>query len=428
MMQPIKVFLSAYACEPGKGSEPGVGWNWACGLAGRVELTVLTRVSNRSSIEAALQHLPADDPRRSVRFLYHDLAKPFLWAKRAGLLPTMAYYILWQRSVAKCHSKVAAEADIVHHLTFCTLLCPGFWNLERAKYVLGPVGAPQVNPHYLPLFGSLEWMQRLRGRILGRFLRLSWLRRLLLQAAALVPANRETRELLRSQGLAPREVMLDTGAPEEAVPLERGGKEGAIRLIYAGQLERRKGLELALRALVEVSAAGNCDWRLTLLGNGPDRIRLKALAEDLGIGERVEFVGPVPRSEVIGHFAKADAFLFPSVRDTSGGVNLEAMSTGLPVICIAHQGVGDITNDSCAERIAPAPIPETIRGLAAAILRLSADPHRRLNMGAAAAQRARESFSWEEKFDRMISIYAEVMNSGGVMVPSRSAPGTFELA
>jgi glycosyltransferase involved in cell wall biosynthesis len=320
----------------------------------------------------------------------------------------MAYYILWQWSVARRHAKVAEQADIVHHLTFCTLLCPGFWKLRHAKYVLGPVGAPQVNPHYLPLFGSRAWLQRLRGWIMGRFLHFSWLRHLLEHAAAVVPANSETRDLLVSQGIAAREVMLDTGAPENSVTLKRGGEAGSIRLIYAGQLERRKGLELPLRALAEVSAARDCDWSLTMLGNGPDRGRLQTLAESLGISDRVKFTGAVPRAEVLLHLKEADAFLFTSVRDTSGGVNLEAMACGLPLICIAHQGVGDITDDSCAERIPPGPIPETIHRLAAAIRRLTADPARRVKMGAAAAQRARGNFSWNEKFDRMISIYVEI--------------------
>jgi glycosyltransferase involved in cell wall biosynthesis len=144
-----------------------------------------------------------------------------------------------------------------------------------------------------------------------------------------------------------------------------------------------------------------------MLGSGPDRKRLEVLAAKLGIGDRVSFTGKVSRDEVSRYFEVADAFLFTSVRDTSGGVNLEAMAHELPIICIAHQGVGDITDSSCSERIVPGPIPQTLHGLAEGIRRLAQDPARRLDMGAAAARRAREKFSWSEKFDRMISIYEE---------------------
>ena len=402
----MKVFLSAYACEPDKGSEPGVGWRWAKGLAERGNLQVLTRESNRAAIERAITALPPDDPLKSVTFHYHDLSKPWLWAKRRGL-PTLAYYALWQWSVARRFGAIADESDVVHHLTFCTLLCPGFWRLKRAAFVLGPVGAPQVNPHYFPLFGDRAWIQKLRGWILVRFLGLPWLRRLLQSAAAVVPANSETRYFLIAHGIPAREVILDTGAPEVPEPTRHEGKVGAIRLMYAGQLERRKGVELALRALARATVYGGCDGHLDIFGQGPDRKRLAALAAELGIADRVSFHGAVPQAELMRNFQQADAFLFTSVRDTSGGVNLEAMAHGLPVICIAHQGVGDITDESCAERVPAGPIEETIGKIAQAIIRLANDPARRAAMGEAAAKRAREKFSWDEKFDRMCGHYRE---------------------
>jgi glycosyltransferase involved in cell wall biosynthesis len=403
-MPHIRILLSAYACEPDKGSEPGVGWRWANGLSERVSLTVLTRADNRKVIQAAIDKQTEESPLRQVTFLYHDLSKPFLWAKRRGLLPTLAYYALWQWSVSRCFGKLADEADVVHHLTFCTLLCPGFWHLKRAAYVLGPVGAPQVNPHYLPLFGGKAWIQKLRGWILARFLDLPWLRRLLQSAAAVVPANSETRDFLITHGIPARELILDTGAPDAPEPSRHESKAGVIRLMYAGQLERRKGLELSLRALAR---ATEVDGFFDIFGKGPDLTRLTTLAKDLGIADRVKFHGAVPQATLMRSFQTADAFLFTSVRDTSGGVNLEAMAHGLPVICIAHQGVGDITDESCAERIPAGPIEETIGEIAQAIIRLANHPARRVAMGEAAARRAREKFSWDEKFDRMCGHYRE---------------------
>jgi hypothetical protein len=76
--QASRIFLSAYACEPNKGSEPGVGWRWANGLASRVALHVLTRESNRDAIDKAVAGLPAEGPMKLVMFIYHDLSKAWL--------------------------------------------------------------------------------------------------------------------------------------------------------------------------------------------------------------------------------------------------------------------------------------------------------------------------------------------------------------
>jgi glycosyltransferase involved in cell wall biosynthesis len=407
----MKILLSAYACEPGKGSEPGVGWKWANGLASRVDLDVLTRESNRAVIEAEVDCSADGSALRSVRFHYHDLSAPFLWLKRRRLLPTIGYYFLWQWSVARRYQQVAEGADIVHHLTFCTLLCPGFWKLRKAAFVIGPVGAPLVNPYYIALFGGGAPIQRLRSWVMNRFLRLPWLKKTLRSAAAVVPANSETKGLLARYGIAAREVMLDTGAPESPptqVPVAEN--ETVCRFIYAGRIERRKALELALRAFALLKASSSCkNWCFTILGDGPDRLRLEKLAAKLLISDQVRFLDPVPHHQVLEHLQKSDVFVFTSVRDTSGGVNLEAMSCGLPILCIAHQGVGDITNDFCALRTAPASTEDTIRSLALDMKILVDSPAKRTEMGSIACQRAMDQFSWNAKFEAMSAIYESVL-------------------
>ena len=63
------ILISAYGCEPDKGSEPGAGWNWAVEVAKRHKVTVLTRANNRCSIEKELQV----NPRPNMSFIYYDL-------------------------------------------------------------------------------------------------------------------------------------------------------------------------------------------------------------------------------------------------------------------------------------------------------------------------------------------------------------------
>ncbi|MBI4872137.1 MAG: glycosyltransferase family 1 protein, partial [Candidatus Riflebacteria bacterium] len=89
-----RVLLSAFACEPGAGSEPGIGWGWARGLAALGhEVTVLTRPCHRPRIEEWLRLRAADA--RSMAFLYYDLPG-FEHSWYRGNLGVQAYYVPWQ--------------------------------------------------------------------------------------------------------------------------------------------------------------------------------------------------------------------------------------------------------------------------------------------------------------------------------------------
>src|ERR1700680_3319916 len=87
----MKILVSAYACEPGKGSEPGVGWNWVMQVARFHEVWVITRANNRQAIEAA----GATQPGQQVHWVYVALPR---WARlwKRGPRGVHLYYYLWQ--------------------------------------------------------------------------------------------------------------------------------------------------------------------------------------------------------------------------------------------------------------------------------------------------------------------------------------------
>ena len=111
----MRVIASAYACEPEKGSEPGVGWNWARQIARFHEVWVITRKNNRAAIEAAL----AKEAVSNVHWVYFDLPRwASFWKKnRRGV---HLYYYLWQIGaylrVRKLHREFCFQ--LAHHLTF----------------------------------------------------------------------------------------------------------------------------------------------------------------------------------------------------------------------------------------------------------------------------------------------------------------------
>lgn len=133
-VRPLNVLLSAYACEPGKGSEPGIGWRWARNLADSGhKVWVLTRANNRPAIELAL----AAQPLHGVEFAYYDLPRWACWWKRGGR-GVHLYYYLWQWGAYKTARRLQRKQrfDLVHHITFGVFRQPSFMAFLDAPFIL----------------------------------------------------------------------------------------------------------------------------------------------------------------------------------------------------------------------------------------------------------------------------------------------------
>ena len=144
MNERLHILLSAYACEPDRGSEPGVGWNWVRHLARDHDVWVITRSNNRGVIEAVLAH----NPLRNAHFIYFDLPRwARFWKRRSfGLRP---YYYLWQAGVYFAARRIhrSVRFDLVHHVTFVKYWMPSFLAALPVPFVWGPVGGGESAPN-----------------------------------------------------------------------------------------------------------------------------------------------------------------------------------------------------------------------------------------------------------------------------------------
>jgi glycosyltransferase involved in cell wall biosynthesis len=109
-------------------------------------------------------------------------------------------------------------------------------------------------------------------------------------------------------------------------------------------------------------------------------------------------------------FESADAFIFTSLRDSFGSVVLEAMSYGLPVITLNHQGVGAFVPESAGAKIEVTTPAQVIESLGAVIEKISQCEACRTSMGAAALERARQE-TWDRRVTRLIAAYREVISA-----------------
>ncbi len=140
------------------------------------------------------------------------------------------------------------------------------------------------------------------------------------------------------------------------------------RLVFLGQLIRGKGLDVLLRALHALGPP----WRLDVLGQGRQGPLYEAQARDLGLGDRVRFVGRVSATERVAYLRRAFALVAPSRQvETFGLVGPEAMSVGTPVLASDAGGVSEWLEDGITGL---ALLPNDVPGLVAAVRRLGADP------------------------------------------------------
>lgn len=326
----------AYACEPGKGSEPEAGWLWARILARLGDATIITRANNRDAVEAALPAVPEAD---RLRFVYLDLPAWARWWKK-GQRGVRLYYLLWQAAAVRAARRLArAESfDVVWHLTLANAWLGSLAPLVPGRFVYGPVGGGvRVAPadlRWLGLRGALYEVLRSAARTAGRFLnpaaRLAWRR-----ADLILAQNPETLAWFprrhRGKVVVQPNALVDDAQLAPRSPRPPGRPPVAV---FAGRLLPLKGLALGLHALV---LAG--EWRLVVFGDGPDRERLRRLARRLGISERVEWRGWRPREEVAAFLREeADLLLFPSLHDEAPFAVVEAMAAGVPVLAVARGG------------------------------------------------------------------------------------------
>lgn len=192
------------------------------------------------------------------------------------------------------------------------------------------------------------------------------------------------------------------------------GRSDERLFVFAGRLERLKGLDLALEALAEVASGGRHPGaRLVVIGDdgglAGERERLQGVAGELGVAGRVEFLGSLPQRDLATYYAAADACLLPSYTESFGLAALEAQASGTPVVTSRAAGIASVIEDGRTGFLVEG------QDYATAMRRLLEDPALVERMGAEAARLA-AGFSWEHTTERLLSSFAPL-----VAVPDASS-------
>jgi glycosyltransferase involved in cell wall biosynthesis len=405
----MKVLLSAYSCEPGKGSERGVGWNVAIEAAKNNEVWVLTRPDeSKEAIEAELQL----NPNPNLHFIYFTL--PFWkdslrWGQSGAM---QLHYYLWQIQAYFVAKKLHQEIgfDVAHHVTFVRYSSPSFLCLLPIPLVWGPVGGGESAPLAFwkdfslksKLYESLRWAWRFVGEC-DPFTRMTARR-----SAIALATTEDTAKRIRKMGGTQVQISSALFFLQQQLDLFRqlpayDGEQ--VRFISIARLIHWKGLHLGLRAFAATKLDKAEYW---ILGEGAEQSNLQALALELGISEQVKFLGQLNSLEVVDKLAQSSVLIHPSLHDSGGWVCLEAMAARRPVICLDIGGPAQQITEATGIKVSSINPEQTIQELTQAMRKLAQDKDLIKQMGQAGREHIEEFYSWENKGQQLSDLYQKL--------------------
>ncbi|MFR9545784.1 MAG: glycosyltransferase family 4 protein [Rikenellaceae bacterium] len=398
-----KIFISAYACEPNLGSEIGVGWHWVMEMSKYFDLWVLTRESNRESIEGWLAE---NELENTPTFLYYDLPKKWRWWKK-GLRGVRLYYMLWQRLSDEIveHTMQQNSIIIYHHLTYGNAL----WSVssygQKQTFIWGPTSVGnsierEFTKHYGFKSRLKEWAQRLVSSTL--YFNAGFQKRC--RNATLILCK--TEQTLASIPSEYRDkAVLFTDVAVELIDTEQwqsnDKRNGVVRYLSVGRLEGWRGFDLLIEAMARVTKESD-KIHLDILGEGADMKHLEQLIKRHNLQDYITLAGQVSRDEYYQYMAECDVVVNPSLREGAVTTAFDSMSFAKPIICIDSGGYSRYFRDDYAIVLPREGREEIIDRLAEAIVRLS-DAKNREELSKGIILR-RDTLSWSHKAEEIRDI------------------------
>ena len=171
-------------------------------------------------------------------------------------------------------------------------------------------------------------------------------------------------------------------------------------IIFVGTLRSVKGVKYLIKAM-EIIIQKNIDTRLMLVGDGEDRESLEKLVKELDLEKYVSFVGIVPNKKVPEYMVASDIFVLPSLSESFGIVNLEAMASGLPIVATKVGGLAEIIKDGENGFLVE---PKNSKEIAEKVLLLLEDEEMRERISRNNKESVKK-YSWESVVERLEEIY-----------------------
>lgn len=397
------VLIVAYACEPNRTSEPGVGWNFSREISKFSNLTVLTRLNNKSIIESS--------EKNKINFIYYDLPSFFLFLKKRIPLGTQLYFFFWQWGAyfrLKKHLKTNV-VDLIHHLNFSVIWNPPPFFMIKKPFIWGPVGGGDLVPYkFLKSMGfksilneSLYFFTNLLSKCFFFFGNRN--------LNSLILRTNSSKKLINNKKFKDITVICETASdPMVSKDLESKlfGKE--IYALCIGRMNYWKGFLYAVKGFHSFIENGGIG-KLELYGNGPELAGIKKYVFENNLENEIKVMGLVDNEVIKEVLKKANVLLHPSFRDGGSWSIMEAMSYGLPVICLNTSGPKDMVSKECGFLISLDSEAQIVNDISLALGKLY-DSGTLLKLKSKnSEQRILNEYTWRKRGIQIAEVYNKLM-------------------
>ena len=403
-----KILLSAYACEPNKGSEPEVGWQWAIHIAQKHEVWILTKENNKETIEEYKRSTSESIPWDNMHFLYVHLPKWMVFWKK-GNRGMRIYYYLWAKKAYAIAKELhrAERFDIVHSVTFVSLTQPCFLYKLSAPFIWTVAGGENISKtigYQMTVKEKLYEFVRGLGQMKAKYSHR--IRAAIKKSSLILATTEETAELIPEEYRY--KVVIESAIGIDKVrPIRKHEEKKTVKVLLSGKFVYLKGVRIGIDAILEIiDHYDNVEF--TILGNGPYEKEYKQKCEKY-IGRKIHFVEKVPHDKIADFYKEHDFLINTALRDSGCLVAMEAMSVGLPIVCLNTGGVKCMTEDIYSVKIDPKPYSLLVKEMAEGIAFLIENKEKREAMGKLAYNSINNKYLYNNKCKWLLSQYDRIM-------------------
>ena len=409
---PLRILLSAYQCGPGMGSVSQIGWEWYSRMSRLASVTLVTHVRNRECLQAAGAPLPGTeviyiDTEWFAGILYRLASRLFPKSEHAVFLLSQVDFYYFDAVALRQLRKRHEEWDLTHAVTPVSPVAATRLHRLGIPLIVGPWNGGLESPHAFPELMQQDsaWVYHARNiaKVIDLFLGCTR------KASLILSATRSTDKTLPKD--APTLRMLENG-----VDLDRfhastwddfPSPTNPLKLLYVGRLLPFKGVSLLLEALARVGS--EIPISLTIVGDGPIKGDLEHRTAELGLTEIVSFLGNRSLGQVAEQMRSSHVFCLPSIRESGGGVLLEAAASGLPIVAVNYGGPAEIVDEEVGHLVSADGPEELIAGLVETFRNISQNPEQWRQRGQNGRRRAEKEFGWEARMRHAVAIYRRIL-------------------